>query len=610
MEKTNIYTTKTNKGIMLEGDSTEKLSYAKNMIRKNGLARKRNGWRVLYNFRDSNFNPYKINGIYEYEGRNKSCIIVHAGNGIYECSYNMESVKRIPLEKNVQLKDQRSEGFMYAGVLWLCGMGQLLIYDGESVKLVHESPLAYVPTTAVGITDKQFGAEYTVPESPNLITGQRINKLRGVKNSVGYHSFLLDTKAQYGKPFSVRAAIRVRMSEDIEDDLTSSYVGYDSDGQEINTVVYIDFHTDSLGQDVISASGAKDSNGREVTVENVSFTCRVVNGNELSFSFEVPAHEMNADNITVTFYEDRLANEELNRIEAMAQTVKGSQSVMAFSCGTSNLFFIMERGGLLYFPREDVIAVGDNMEKICGLLPMTQGSLAVYKDNSFYVLKLTDKGYELFLGSRIQGSVNPFIPKRFAADCLMLNADGIYGVKDSESKEHVYTYMKNRGRDIQREIEGFSLETLKKACACVHKEAYYLFIGGKAYVAQPSINDSKNEYDWWIFDNCSARVSASINGNLYMGREKGEVAIFDQEYKDRQNYVLTERERDFVFHQGEITKASFNYAVKVGTGTKISLDSHYSKWSDCYFDHDTNQIHIPQEYCYDESKERKPGLRG
>ncbi len=599
MEKNKVYTAKTNRGIMLDSEDGEKLSYAKNMIRKNGFARKRDGWRVLYNFRDSYYKPHSINGIYEYRGREKSSIVVHADTSLFECSYDFETVKKIPLETGVALKNQRSSGYMYGGVLWLCGMGQLLFYDGQSVKNAYENALAYTPTTALGICDKQFDSPYTVGQSPNLISGKRINKLRGVKNDTGSHSFLLDTRVRYGKPFGLCVAIRVRTSHDIVHDLMTSYVGVDSQGKEINTVIYLEFYTESLGDGLITVSHTPlDAHGNPVTVEGVEFKCCIKDGKELFLNFEAPSYETGVDNITATFYEDAELTDELNQAQIMSEAMLGGESVMALACGTSKLFFLSEKDGAFYFPRERVITVGDYTEKICAMLPMAQSSLALYKDNSFYVLRLTDSASELFLGSKIQGSVNPFAAIRFGEECLMLNRDGVYGIKDTQSKSYVYTHLNNRSRDIQRELDAIPFEYLKNACACVHKETYYLFVNGKAYVAQPNISDTREEYDWWIFDNCPAIAAASINDSLYMGRENGDVAVFDNGHTDRQDVILSSEGMDFAFSQGEFTSVVFNYRIGVSDGDKISLGERYVLAASGEYDRESELIKIPESVVF------------
>ena len=603
MRKKKVYLAELNSGVRFASGFRDNLSYAKNVIFHEGVVKKRNGWRVLYNFRGYDYEPYAINGIYEYKGREKSCLIVHADCHMYECSYDLREIREIPQGNGVEFKNQRSCGQMFGGLLWIGGMEQVLIYDGEAVRTAQSHSKCYVPITTTGITDYELAGEGKTCESPNVISGKRINLLKGVKNGNGSHKFMLDSGVLYGKPFRVKASFRVKKSGEAEDSYTSIHTGKDLEGNDVNAVVTVEFSTDNLSGKLNNFSHPVDGYGRKVVIEDANLTCQVIDGRELAFNFDVVSYNRNVDNIEVEFTTENQIGTDLGGCGCMCEVpFKSGESALVIATGTGQLFFNMSKKDKIYFPQSMITNVGSEAKKITALLPMSKSTLAIYKENEFYVLRLdTENGHRLFAGADSQGCLNPFVATHFGNDILALNIDGICGAVDSGSEDVVYTRQYIRSESIQRELDKTPIETLEKASACVHKGLYYLFVGDIAYVARSKENKSY-EYDWWIFDNCSARVSASINGNLYMGREKGEVAIFDQEYKDRQNYVLTERERDFVFHQGEITKASFNYAVKVGTGTKISLDSHYSKWSDCYFDHDTNQIHIPREYCYDESK--------
>ena len=478
MTKKKIYTLNTAKGICMATGNADGLSYAKNMIGSSGVAKKRNGWRVIYNFRGYSYQPQRINGIYEFKSRGKDCLIVHADTQLYECSHDFKSVKKIPLENGVVLKNQRSEGTLFSSLLWLGGMGQLLVYDGEVVSAVKESSLAYVPVTSTEIKDVELGEEYTRPEAPSLITNKRINYLRGVKNSSGTHRFLLDTKACYGKPFVASVSFRVKKSADEEDNYTTSYVGFDESGQERNTVVTLSFCTEALTEhEIFPNSAPVDLSGREIRIDGVSFNCRVLNGNELYFNFDALAHQRDADNICVQFSSCDGTEGELDGVEAMTVTAsKEGGSLMALSTGTSRLYFNYLREGRFYFPADGIVTVGAEVDKITSVLPMAQSALAVYKRGGFFVLIPKDeKSYEVFPGSGTQGSLNPYVARRLGADCLVLSEDGIYGVTDTEGKNYINTRLHKRSFPIQEELDKINKESLENACACVHKEDFYLF---------------------------------------------------------------------------------------------------------------------------------------
>ena len=607
MKKRKYYNIEKLLGVNLsEGQgSGENPSYLRNMIIDDGITKKRKGWRVLYNFRTYSYESLCINGIYEYKGKNKSCLIVHAGTELYECSYDLKEINQIPKAEGVEIKSKKSMGQMHAGVLWISGVGQLVFYDGSKIQKARESSILYVPTTASGITDLHLGLEYTKREYPNQLTGRRINTLRGVKSGIQSHRFLLDTKAAYGKPFSLTASFRVKRSEEIEDDYTTSYIGLSQDGEEISSVITTRIYTESLtDQTFVARSAPVDASGNYVIMEDVKLACKVINGNELYLDFDAISYQKGRDNITVEFTEAQAPSDELDNVELFASTtLKIGDELMLAACGSNKLYCSWDKDGLVYFPRGKVISIGQGAEKIQGVLPMTEDYVAVYKRNSFYRLKINpeEQGVnELFPSLDTQGAINPFVVKRLGYDCLSFDKEGIFGVGDTENDEYVTNRLYKRSTPIDKELKECHFK--ENACACVHKDTYYLFLDGKVYVANGQCKTKGGDdflYEWWVFDGCEASCAASINGTLYMGRQNGDIAIFDEEYTDRYDYVLTERERDFVFQEGSPTKIAFNYAINVENGDKIGMDSHYVKVAECQYLKSNNMIYLPLELFLD-----------
>lgn len=606
MVKQKNYTIEGLSGVRL-GDSKnsgKSLSYMRNMIISEGIAKKRNGWKNLYNFRGYTYDPYAINGIFEYKGKEKSSLIIHADCYLYECSYDLKSIVQIPLGDGVTLKNRKSTGQMYAGVLWLGGMGQLLIYDGKIVKGAFEKDLSYVPTTAIRIQEISAGLGYEKNESPNLICPTRINKLQGYYNGETTHKFLLDTKAAYKKPFSMSASFRVKRRQDMDTEYTSIYVGKNADGEEVNTVVTVEFHTDSLTEETMYAlTQPFDMYGETVYVEDVSLSCRVKNGNELIIDFDAVTYERDMDNITVTYVANEAIDTGIDKVEAMAQiSLKTGGSVMAASTGTGKIYCAKEKGGLIYFPKNGVVTVGTEAEKITAIIPMEQNALGVYKNDSFYRVELGNDGkeWEILLSSDSYGSINPFVTKRLGYDCLSYNKDGVFVARGGSDEENASIRLYSVSDPINRELLEYGTQEIEEATACTHNGAYYLFVGGRVYIlGKGTVADKGSELDWWIFDNCPASCAASVNGKIYMGRKNGDVAVFDSAYTDRSDYVLTDKERDFSVRQSSPTTVSFNYAIGVDDGTKISLDSHYLLLCDCEYSKDTNLISVPNESFFD-----------
>ena len=602
MKKTKIYKANTTSGIQLFDNCGVGRSYLKNMELENGMVKKRNGWRTLYNFRGYSYDPHRINGIYEFKGQNKACLLVHAADCLYECSYDLKEMIKIPCEADVTIVDERSNGQMYGGVLWIMGMGQLLIYDGTSVRRVQNGPLCYVPVTSRSIRDKKLYLPCEKGEDPSLLTARRINRLRGAKSEIIMHSFLLDAPVKYGAPFRLTASFRVRKSTDEENELTTDYIGIDKNGNEINTVVYIELYTDSIeeGVELISNEKPVDKYGRSVSIgENFRFLAYVRNKNELILAFDAVAHDSGEDNIEVEFTEDGADTTSLDMVQDISVVaLKGGGNVAAISIDRGTLFFNTLRDGKFYCASGHKITIGSDAEIITAVLPTTQSSLAIYKENGFYILSLDGEGQgELFPSPDILGCLSRFCATRLNDECLALGVGGIYGIKDAKSRNNISTQQAIRSAPIQAELDQINENAKRQGVSCVHKGKYYIFLENGAYVAQK--NEDKDDFVWWRFDDCDARVVLSSNGMLYMGRENGDVAIFDDGYTDRRDYVLNERERDFLFKEGEKTTVSFNYAIGVEEGDRVSLEEHYALWSRCVLDYRTNRICMSEADCFE-----------
>lgn len=550
------------------------LSYVKNMISEDGILKKRKGWSVLYNFRSKGHSPLPINGIYEYKGDNKSCIIVHAGSSLFECDYTLTSIREIKTGSGITLKNERSTGQMYENQLWINGGDNIVIYDGEGVYTAKEHPLAYVPTTRVGITSGGIGQKH---EGANLLTEKRINTLRGEKAEGDEACFFLDGRVQYKKPFRLRVAVRVKKTWEISDELSTDYIGTDSQGQEVSALVSVDFYIQSLEEGTVYYSSAiKDEAGNDIAV-NKLLGIRVVGANKLCLDFDCPTYQRDKDNIEAEFYNEGQGTY-LDRADAFATYTSktGESSLLVFYKNKMSYSYGEEKK--FYFPSESVVSIGQETEKNVSALPMTDGYLAVYKKNSFYRLKLGTQGWEVFPSADSIGCINSLCAVRLGYDCLVFNNEGIFGVKDLENPEYITTRLYNRAKRIQGELDRYSSVEKSSACACVHNGMYYLFIGEKAYITGLEHATDKSDefgYNWWVFDSCPCSFAASINGRMYMGRENGEIAVFDTGYKDKRIYTLTENEWEFVFNNSfPYTVASFSSQISVKEGDRVYLSPH------------------------------------
>lgn len=598
--KNKIYRADIARGTCVSGSE---MSYLKNMMLEDGVPKKRNGWKTLYNFRGPSYKPHRVNGIYEYGGGDRVQLLVHAGDSLYNCSYDMKEIVKIPCEPGVTLRDERSHGVMFGDVLWLTGMDGLLIYDGQSVKNVQALPCCYVPVTATGIKDMKLCLPYKEGEKPNLLTGKRINTVRCAKDPILLHKFLLDAPIKYGTPFRLKASFRVKKSTDEENDLTSQYVGKDGNGNEINTVVHVELYTDSIedGKMISSTQKPLDRYGREVDIgENFTFSAYVCNGDELFITFDAAAHDATGDNIEVEFTAEGESLHLPYGIDDFSVTIlKDGTAVASVTTGVGKVFLGEVKNDKFYFSQGKEISVGSVGEGISAILPISQSSLAIYKESDFYILNLEgESGVELYPSHDIRGCLGSFLATRLNNECLALGIDGICGIKDFTSQTQINTEQIMRSTPIQGELDRIPISDLQEGVACVHRGKYYLFLKDRAYVAQKI--DKTDGFVWCRLENCTARAALSANGSLYMGKENGDVAVFDDKYTDRRDYVLRENERDFLFQNGDYTRVTFNYAIGVNEGDKILLEEHYALFSKGILSRETNQIHLPHDDCFED----------
>ena len=272
--------------------------YMKNMVLENGINKKRRGWRVLGAFSGEDYLPRKINGIHRCEG--EGGLIVHAGEELYKCDTLLNERKKLFCGNASLFKDGRSQGCMCGDTLYFGGLGRLLGYKSGELFSVYEHSGAYVPTTSTSICELHVGQSPKGHEEPNLLTRKRKNTLRAVKSERSTHRFLLDGVVDYNSPFRLKVSFRVKTSADVEDELTSPYIGTDTNGEEVNTIVTIEDSSPRIGTGIMQSHvKAYDANGREITVNGAEFRWRVLGGRELVLYFHGISPSLHEDNVEV-----------------------------------------------------------------------------------------------------------------------------------------------------------------------------------------------------------------------------------------------------------------------------------------------------------------------
>lgn len=243
-----------------------------------------------------------------------------------------------------------------------------------------------------------------------------------------------------------------------------------------------------------------------------------------------------------------------------------------------------------YISAEKFITFGSDIEPITAIVPMAD-SVGVFKGKSFYRVSFTfnsdSETYEAEYVPQItestdsNGCVNQFVNQFVNGDTLVFDGAGVYGIEYSSNQRS----LKARSSNINKTFEQYSRDKLESAFACQHEGRYYLFISGAVYIADSRFKvyesnrlDTSFEYEWWIWDNCPATVACSIDGKLYLGRENGRIAVFDDKFADRENIKVKASDGKMMCENPEnssYTLFTFDDSLGIKHGDKISLRGCY-----------------------------------
>jgi hypothetical protein len=206
-----------------------------------------------------------------------------------------------------------------------------------------------------------------------------------------------------------------------------------------------------------------------------------------------------------------------------------------------------------YFPDNGWNAVGSDASAIVGFSRISDGVLAVFKEEGrgepviYYQtaedvpVYADDDGQEL-VGMRFKlytdaGNAGESIVSRaasvdFFGDPLILSKNGVFGITYKTNVETADRYAAERSRNIRADLVG---RDLTKACGAVFEGKYWLCVDGVCYVAdegytfRPSEGTSGYQYEWWPLDNVPATVLCVADGRLCFGTEDGRLCYFVHE---------------------------------------------------------------------------------
>ncbi len=568
-----LYTLKASKGI---GKNKEnEASFIKNMISNDGRSVKRHGHKNVLKITDKDLNGLPINGIFDYSYKENEEIVskkvVHAGDKLFLVDDSFNSFVEIEIPKEIILKNERTQAFSRGEILWIVGASGVLLYDGKTLKSAYEHPNAYIPKT------KENGKE---SDSPNLLTRKRINTFvgtKGFREVSKANMFLLDEKIKDESNLVIEVKIRTRTSEEEPSDEVSQYIGIDSRGSEVGKPVIIRYaHQYSSGTHYFLSEPIRDEAGniinlkiddKVLTYDKLPFGMTVKNGKEISLSFDLPSPIKGESNVIIKYEADTKSEADVLKnaeIVALANGEKGGE-IMLLNLGDNKIYFTDEKEGLFYLPEKNKICLGSDGEKITSIVKLSDNLVGVFKKNSFSRIKFVSSnndGYEIISSTDLEGSYSQFSTSLVDYDCLVFNESGIYGVSEYKSTANVFNCLRPRASKINHLLSLHLENDRENAQSISYKSKYYLFIGDMAYVADTSQKYKESgkegdayEYEWWVWDNCGARILYSDGKDLYFGTENGQIRKFYDGFSDTEIREYSNEEISLLLNnEGEGTK--------------------------------------------------------
>lgn len=583
--------------------SKNRASYLKNMISEGGTNHKRHGFSAVSQFLDVEDKPMRINGMHIYNGPDGEKLIIHAGTEFYN-----EDGTKIPCDRSVS--DGRSQAFFINEKLYIIGCGGILVYDGDKITGIEP----YVPLVMTS-ADYRFNSAKTI-DGVNMLTAKRKMKLDGTAYiDGGTGVFKFDAATDFSKTVSVNVKISVKNN--------TVYIQSGSEKDPDNDAKYNTVDIDTTFVIKPSDVMANTTNGvtKEFSVEANEFT---VNGgkpyvmvedghqelsteylklrtncSEFFFNFVSTPTIENDLNISIDYEGENDLAEQIEGCTFGAVIGDDNNSTRLIISGHkdfSNMCYVSDSfhmEGCAFFPDVNYIAVGDS-RPVTGFLRLSDSSLGIFKENAFYRYEFefiadsqtfaTYLKTSGFKSADSVGCINPYVAFNVNSDSLVFTGESVCGAVHSSVDSSVERYLKIRSSRIEKAIKGYSAESLKNAVACEHEGRYYLFIDGDAYIGDTRFKtyesnrlDSSYEYEWWVWDNVSARCVTSSGGKLYLGTDTGLILRENDEYRDI-GIIKVTKEGD-VLYNSEDGSFVISDDININEGSVVKL-AGIRKWLD------------------------------
>ena len=528
----------------------------RNLLPIGGRTVKRRGWRqeavfTEYDTATGRNVPQPVRGMWWYVWNDVHFLLVHAGERLYASKDGGEFYTvRDGMGSDV------SEAFAYGKRLYMVGHGEYLAFGtwdkGETFELraVADDEDTYIPRTTMAINPTTNEAGEAIEDTRrgldavNLLCSKRINTCMGRVCAKNPLIFYLD----------VACVDRSEVVVEIE--------GKNNQGELYTTVYKTWIAPEISGEANFYPASAIPNDGTMPSVAHVGTVYYGAGkiGAWMTLSADCPPPIEGRDNITVTF---RHAGADTAK---EAAKIGGSRFGVMFGGGGNadrlclagnpdypNYQFFSGFRDPTYFPDNGWNAVGSDASAIVGFSRISDGVLAVFKEEGrgepviYYqtaedVPVYADEDEEELIGMRFKlytdaGNAGESIVSRaasvdFFGDPLILSQNGVFGLSYKTNVETADRYAAERSRNIRADMVG---RDLTKACGAVFDGKYWLCVDGVCYVAdegytfRPSEGTSGYQYEWWVLDNVPATVICVAGGRLCFGTADGRLCYFTHE---------------------------------------------------------------------------------
>ncbi|MEG1705079.1 MAG: hypothetical protein RR290_00700 [Clostridia bacterium] len=452
---------------------------SKNMINVDGYLQKRYGYKLVKQFTG------KINGIWNMDTINGEVNIIHLGTKLYEVSSDFS----ISVEIKAGLEDTISAGIVFNGKLLILDGKRAIIYGkfGTNMEAKYLDEVGYIPKTRISMSPENGGGvKY---ESINMIQPKRINSFLGTNTDLIYK---LDSDTVSAEPVIVEK---------------------------------------------LNAQGSYD-----ILEENTHFT---VDRSKGKIKFNIAPGESlveGRDNVNIHFSVTNQENlEQINKCTFLTSFGYNGNNNRIFISGNkkySNVDWHSDIDNLMYFPADNVSAIGLDTSPIIGYGRISDGRLAILKDNSDTDCTAYYRGTSMFNGKEVfplqsgiagVGAICNRAITNVQNDCFMLSNQGVYAilpVNEKNANSYVLRSYFVDGKLIHE-------PNLKEATSIYFDGKYYLAVNGNVYIADTRYKsiekDSKTsgyQYEWYFWNNVPVRVWFVWNNELYFGTNDGKICKF------------------------------------------------------------------------------------